>query len=205
MISELLPEDKRRLHELELQLVELERGNPNLHPSDIYLGLNEMNSRLEQLETLAAKESKGRREDCRRRVQHLRNSHQHIKSSLDNFVKRRNPQGNDALRQELFGNADLEGGRNVELEIAENSSLTRSEDMVNQYIAIGQQTLEELMSQKDRLKNVQRKVFDILNYLGISNSIMRAVDRRDIVDKWIVIAGMIAILLLIFFIWYYWR
>lgn len=205
MITELLPEEKRRLHELELQLIELEKGNPNVQSSDVYIGLNEMNARLLQLETLAAQESRARREDCRRRVQHLRNSHQHIKNSLDIFSKRRS-RSHEAMRKELFGDADLEGGSgNLAVEIAEHESLSRSGNMVNEYLSIGQQTLHDLMEQKDRLKSVQRKVFDILNYLGISNSIMRAVEQRDSVDRWIVVGGIAIVSLLIFCIWYYRR
>ena len=88
-ISEILPEEKRRLHELELKLVELERDN-NVHASDIYIGLNDMILRLEELDKLVTREPKGKREDYKRRVLHLRNSHQHIKNSLDNIVKRYN-------------------------------------------------------------------------------------------------------------------
>ncbi len=75
--------------------------------------------------------------------------------------------------------------------------------MINQYIAIGQNTLQDLLAQKERLKSVQRKVLDILNYLGLSNSIMKAVEKRDVTDKWIVIIGMVIVLALLFWIWWY--
>lgn len=88
MISEILPEEKRRLHELELKLVELEKDNNNVQASDIYIGLNDMKLRLEELDKLVTREPKGKRDDYRRRVLHLRNSHQHIKNSLDSIVKR---------------------------------------------------------------------------------------------------------------------
>ena len=86
-ISEILPEEKRRLHELELKLVELERDN-NVHASDIYIGLNDMVLRIEELDKLVTREPKDKRDDYKRRVLHLRNSHQHLKNSLDTIVKR---------------------------------------------------------------------------------------------------------------------
>ena len=202
MLSELLPEDKRRLHELEIQLVELERGNPHIQVSDLYLGLNEMSSRLEELERLAARESKGHRDDFKRRVTHLRSSYEHVKNSLDAHVRKRQGSSFDASRQELFWGSDIEGGRVTDQEVAENTSLSQSERMVKDYIAIGQNTLEELVSQKDRLKVVQRKVFDIVNYLGLSNSLMRLVERRDYTDSWMVFGGMFIVSLLLFMIWY---
>lgn len=82
--------------------------------------------------------------------------------------------------------------------------MSRSSNMVNNYIAIGQETLSNLMSQKERLKGVQKTTFDMLNYLGISNSLMRSVERRDKIDKWFVYIGMILILLLILYL-LWWR
>lgn len=60
-----------------------------------------------------------------------------------------------------------------------------------------------LLSQKERLKGIQRKAFDILNSLGIANSLMKAVEGRDTVDKWIVYGGMLFILLLIVLVYLY--
>lgn len=207
MISELLPEDKRRLHELEQQLNELERGNTLIQPSDIYLGLRELTTRLELLESLAENESRPRRDDYRRRVQSLKNSHIHIKSGVDNFVRRLDQnQHFSSQRQELLGGYTAASNGNYDVECAnENSSLNRSGRMLNEYIATGQETLSELLGQRDRLKGVQRKVLDIMNYLGLSSSIMRAVEKREIFDKYIVYAGMIIILIIIFIIWYYFR
>ena len=46
MISEILPEEKRRLHELEVKLGELERGNPSVDAVDVTIGLDEITNRL---------------------------------------------------------------------------------------------------------------------------------------------------------------
>lgn len=49
----------------------------------------------------------------------------------------------------------------------------------------------------------QRKVFDIVNYLGLSTTIMNVVERREVVDKYIVYGGMVGITTLLFLIWWY--
>lgn len=206
MISELLPEEKRRLHELEQQFAELERGNSTtIRVSDIVLGLQEMNIRLDELDKRASGESKSHRDDYKRRVVYLRNSYNHIKSSLESFAKRKGLSLYEHNRAELFGNADLElGSRPVkDEEIAENTSLSNSEKMIREYLSVGQSTLSELVSQRDRLKNVQRRVFDILNYLGLSNSLMRAVEGRDRTDRLIVFGGMGLVTLLLVLIWWF--
>ena len=205
MISELFPEEKRRLNDLELQLAQLENNSDTVKPSDVYTGLNEMEFRLGELEKLADKESKARREDYRRRIQHLRNTYNHIKESLDQIVRRKYPMSFDAKRQQLFSGADLEGGLSTQQELDENSSLNRSSSMVNSYLDVGQHTLNELLNQKERLKNAHRKVIDILNYLGLSNSLMRAIESRDVTDRLIVYGGMIFIVLLLFGLWWFLR
>lgn len=204
MLSELLPEEKRKLHELEQQLIELERGNATIHASDISIGLNEMSARLDELDKLVLKEPKARRDDCRRRVQHLRTTYAHIRDSLQNLVRRKDRSRYDANRRDLFAesNRNIEAG-DIEAELAENSSLQRSGRMLNEYIAVGQETMSNLMSQKERLKGIQRKAFDILNSLGIANTLMRAVERRDSVDQWIVYGGMVFIVVLIVLVYMY--
>ncbi len=42
----------------------------------------------------------------------------------------------------------------------------------------------------------------MLNYLGLSNSIMKAVTDRDVVDKYIVFGGMFVVtLILVWLVW----
>eukprot|EP00607_Mallomonas_marina_P007789 CAMPEP_0182418806 /NCGR_PEP_ID=MMETSP1167-20130531/3180_1 /TAXON_ID=2988 /ORGANISM="Mallomonas Sp, Strain CCMP3275" /LENGTH=194 /DNA_ID=CAMNT_0024593209 /DNA_START=153 /DNA_END=734 /DNA_ORIENTATION=- len=190
MLSELLPEEKRRLHCLETQLLEIEKEFNYSGSKDFDLGLKDMCLRLDELEKLANKESLARRDDMKRRVQHLRTSYNHMKSSYDNILRRFNDQNFDAKKFELIGGIEADAIR-FDLEAGENSSLSRSGQMLNDYIATGRESLSELISQRERMKSIQRKVFDILRYLGISNSIMQIVERREGADKWLVIAGMI--------------
>ena len=205
MLSELIAEDKRRVFELEAQLVEYEKGtNKAVQASDIQLGLEEMGKRLVELERQANNESKSRRDDMRRRVSHLRSTHTHVKQSLEVIMRRRDSQKYESARRDLFGDTSGDGQSNVniDLEMAESASLDRSSNMVNTYIAQGQETLNELLEQKDRLKNIQRKVFDIMNYLGISQNIIKAVEKRDFTDKWIVFIGMIIVSLFLLVLWW---
>ena len=103
MLSELLPEDKRRLHELELKFSELEQGAANANPFDVSLGLSEMASRLDDLTEMANKESKTRRNDMKRRVQHLRASYNHLKFSFETWSRRHEQENFDARKYELIG------------------------------------------------------------------------------------------------------
>ena len=156
---------------------------------------------------MANNESKSRRDDMRRRVSHLRSTHTHVKQSLEVIRRRRDSQKYESAKRELFGGAsnDAHSNVNIDLEMAEAASLDRSSNMLNTYIAQGQETLNELLEQKDRLKNIQRKVFDIMNYLGISQSIIKAVEKRDFTDKWIVFIGMVVVSLFLLVLWWFRR
>ncbi len=81
----------------------------------------------------------------------------------------------------------------------------RNITLISEYIALSRESLSELFSQKERLKGVQRKVYDILNYLGKSNSIIRAVEKREIVDKYLVYVGMVVVTGLLLFVYLYLR
>jgi Golgi SNAP receptor complex protein 2 len=205
MLEELLPEDKRRLHELEMSLAQLEKGNAFIKVSDISLGIIEMENRLEALEKIVNKESKNRRIEMRKKVDHLRTTHAHIKSSLESYKRRNYRQDFDLQRKELYGNAVTSNSVEIDIELAENTSLRNSTSMVNEYLASGQATLSELQSQRERLKSAQTKVLDVLNLLGVSNSIMRAIERREWTDKWIVMCGMVVTLIFIAFVYVYLR
>jgi Golgi SNAP receptor complex protein 2 len=75
--------------------------------------------------------------------------------------------------------------------------------MVGEYMQTGQETLMELMSQRERLKGVQRHVFDMLNYLGVSNSVLKTVERREVLDRIIVFGGMLIVSLLVLAVWWF--
>lgn len=50
----------------------------------------------------------------------------------------------------------------------------------------------------DALQSARTKALDIANRLGLSSSLLRVIERRDTVDFWIVIAGMIITVLFLY-------
>ena len=73
MLSELLPEVKRKLHELVQQHLLQEKNSAqnsvqqhNTETTDIYMKLDAMNFRLDELDKLVLREPKAKRDDYRR-------------------------------------------------------------------------------------------------------------------------------------------
>jgi Ca2+/Na+ antiporter len=50
---------------------------------------------------------------------------------------------------------------------------------------------------------VQSKVLDMLNYLGISNTMMKTVEQRDFIDKIILFTCMVFTVVLLFALWWF--
>ena len=66
-------------------------------------------------------------------------------------------------------------------------------------------SLSALMQQRSSLKGVQRKVLDMAQTLGLSNNVLRMIERRQFWDKVILYGGMLTTLALIWFVFRYMR
>lgn len=200
---------KLDLHNLDVEFKQLEQGVGIVRPENISFKLDQINSFLNDIDGKVANESKAMRDNSKRRLTALRSDHMRIRNSLDSFLKRQEKLNYSYQRKELFAGASqgsrYENRNDEALDRAESGSLDRSSNMISDYIASGQETLNELLGQRERLKGVQRQVLDIMNYLGIGNSIMKAIERRDLTDKYLVFGGMAVILLVIFIIVFYLR
>jgi Golgi SNAP receptor complex protein 2 len=51
------------------------------------------------------------------------------------------------------------------------------------------------------LQSAHRKVLDVLNLLGVSNRVMSIAERRDTMDKIIVVGGMLVTLVVLYICW----
>lgn len=50
-------------------------------------------------------------------------------------------------------------------------------------------------------QRAQRKALDILNTVGLSNSVLKLVERRHRVDKWIAYTGMAVTIIVVYWFW----
>ena len=85
----------------------------------------------------------------------------------------------------------------------ESSSLSQSQYMVGDLIGSGEATLAGLRQQREKLRGVNRLLFDIGNKVGLSNATMRIIERRDVTDAYLVFAGMVVTLIVIYFCYFH--
>lgn len=73
-------------------------------------------------------------------------------------------------------------------------------------LGAGRSILESIQDQGMTLKGARKKVLDLANTLGLSNTVMRMIERRSTQDKYILIAGMLIVLLCLYLaLRYLWR
>lgn len=65
-------------------------------------------------------------------------------------------------------------------------------------LGAGRSILESIQDQGMTLKGARKKVLDLANTLGLSNTVMRMIERRSTQDKYILIAGMLIVLLCLY-------
>lgn len=198
-IGELFPKCRKLAYDARQQLALLHSSNSTT--TELYLTIEELNRQLDVMEDLLLKETTAQRPIWKHKIQELRQEaaqlqqqgQQQVQTSQyqrqrDELLRRRrkNPQDNDDLTH-----------------LAEEShSLESSRYAVMGLISQADASYQELVEQRQRLRGVRKIVVDIGSALGITQSTMRIIERRDITDAYLVAAGMVITLLVIYFVWF---
>jgi len=162
------------------------------------------------MENLALKETPAQREMWKRKILELREDSQSIRRQGEHYDRMvsagvRQRRERDELLARRRHNRTNGGGGNVDemQQLAEEAdSLANSQGMMNELLASGQANLSNLVGQRSRMRWVNRKMFDIGNKIGLSNSTMRMIEKRDATDAYLVLSGMIVTLLVIYFLYF---
>ncbi|RDX71882.1 Membrin-11, partial [Mucuna pruriens] len=158
--------------------------------------------------------AKPQRDLWKRKVEQIAEEAESLRASLDKYnLRNRNRMREANERAELLGRAvgcsyhALNGDSAHFLRIFDDdtqaiqSVRTSSRELENAN-ALGEAILSSIHGQRERLKSAHRKAWDILNTVGISNSVLRLIERRNRVDQWIKYAGMLLTVIFLFaFLW----
>jgi golgi SNAP receptor complex member 2 len=114
----------------------------------------------------------------------------------------------EAQRQELLqrrkhigaGIGDPES--NIDADLQAKERIRRSKQVAEEAYQTGVSALAAMATQRDLLKSAHRKVLDVLNTVGMSDSVLRIAERRISVDKMIAYGGM-AVITLVIIVWLY--
>ncbi|KAM0938688.1 putative GOSR2/Membrin/Bos1 [Dioscorea sansibarensis] len=149
--------------------------------------------------------AKSQRDLWKRKVEQVTEEVDSLKEALDKLLLRQQKRMMEAKeRAELFQRANGESEHVLRifddeaqaLQSARNSSM-----MLEDAYATGVAVLSKYAEQRDRLKRAQRKALDILNTVGLSNSVLKLIERRHRVDKWVAYGGMVATIIVVYLFW----
>ena len=230
-LSDLYSVARRISFELQEGLIRLERlegkghgGNATLQEAREQRNkLQEMTRISQQMESqfrvLIVKENPSKRDTWKRKVSQISEECDQYRIALDRFGSRESRRMQEEQeREELMrrisgggnmnnggGDVTLNMGSSYDAEASAGMSMRRSGQMVDDLLDSGANILGSLHEQKDRLKSARRKVLSVLDTLGVSQSVLKVIDRRQRMDAIIVYGGMFFITFFIFVFWWFTR
>nr|XP_018904444.1 PREDICTED: Golgi SNAP receptor complex member 2 [Bemisia tabaci] len=163
-----------------------------------------------RLDILCHKEPVSRRRHLSIKIEQLKYDHRHISSALQsvryewdrNLQEQR--QREELLQQSFTYNRNSDATTIlVDHSIHHQNSLQNANRGVDDLISSGSSILDNLRDQRNTIKGAHRKILDIANTLGLSNTTMRFIERRRTEDMYILFLGMFITLVIIFLIIYY--
>ncbi|CAM2109020.1 Golgi SNAP receptor complex member 2 isoform X1 [Lepidochelys kempii] len=189
----------KQVHEVQSYMGHLEisdKQSVHLVENEIQARIDRIFSNLERLEILSSKEPANKRQNAKLRVDQLKYDVQHLQSALRNFQHRRyNREQQEKQREELLARTFTANDSDTTIPIDEtlqfNESLQNAHRGMDDLIGSGTSILHGLRDQRMTLKGTHKKILDVANMLGLSNTVMRLIEKRAFQDKYFMIGGML--------------
>ncbi|KAL8172435.1 hypothetical protein V2J09_024239 [Rumex salicifolius] len=148
---------------------------------------------------------RSQRDLWRRKVEQVVEEADSLKDSLEKYLLRNQRRTQEAReRAELLGRVNGDSAHVMRIfddEAQAMHSARNSARMMEEAYSTGVAILSKFSEQREHMKSAQRKALDILNTVGLSNSVLKLIERRNRVDTWIKYAGMIVTIVIVIMFW----
>ena len=168
------------------------------HIEEIYANCNKLNEHV-------FKQPVEKRMTTKLKVDQIFYDVRHIESSFKSFQnKKRKMADEERRREELLNTKFTTNAETNDTMIAmdyaldHNNALHSVDQNIDQMLFTGNAALDQMRNQRMSLKGVRKRLLDIGNTLGLSNTVMRMIDKRGTQDKWIVYGGMVVTCFIMF-------
>eukprot|EP00210_Caulerpa_lentillifera_P003677 g3510.t1 len=146
------------------------------------------------------RENTSKRDLWKRKVEQITEDVESLSKSITVLKRRSQRLQQEAMeREELFSRraagAAMAAQMDEESQLA--SSVHRSKSMLEEALETGSSILESMTGNREILKQTQRRLLDVLNTVGLSESLLKLIDRRQRGDARLTYFGMICIVLLL--------
>jgi golgi SNAP receptor complex member 2 len=202
-IVELFPKCRKLAYDARQQLGQVQVGSGGA--SELFILLEELARQLEVMDGLVNLETPEQRETWNRKIGELRMEAQALQQqgqTAEYSARSRYLKDRDELqlrRRKIKNPGDESDVQNL---ADEGRSLEQSSFLVGGLLSQGEASLGSLVEQRQRLRGVRSVVSSIGDTLGLTNATMKIIERRDITDAYLVAAGMLVTLLVIYFVWF---
>jgi Golgi SNAP receptor complex protein 2 len=197
---------------IDQQLQQLESGHDTslAMQSQISQNLNALAREIQQLEELVQLEPSSQRPIWKKRLGMLKDQSGSQRAALEKFAGRAAAQCREReMRDSLLQRRNPDGGDHHAITIDAQGAMAREARylsdagaQLDEISANASASLHALSTQRGTIKGVQRKVLDMATKLGLSNNVLRMIERRQFWDKLIVYGGMALTLALLWFVFY---
>jgi golgi SNAP receptor complex member 2 len=196
-IVELFPKCRKLCYDARQQLsLQANTGRPS---DDLSLVLEELHRQLDGMDQLVLRETPDSRAVWKRKIAELR------RDMADMEVQQKNT-SYQSQRQELLQRRrrpEDESHRNEMENLArESQHWQHSTGMVNDLLQTADASYANLREQRQRLRGVSRVVADMADALGLTQTTMKIIARRDITDAYLIMAGMVVTLIVLYVTWF---
>lgn len=174
----------------------------------ISASFNSLQRSIDDYENLAKREMIAlKKETALTRVSKFRQDWQEMRTQFEFVKKQQENLQNEQNRDSLLRRSNR-APSNVpenpyqptardEFALREQSFARNTDTQLDDFIEQAQNLLENLTDQHNILKKTQKKILDAANHLGLSQNVIRYIERRSAQDKWIFYGGMVLTVLII--------
>ena len=166
--------------------------------------LNALAREVQELEGLLAAVAPGSRGLWRKKITQLTDESASLRHALGKYASSRSAQQRELEEREALLAGGRGGGEHA-IDINgfaahESRRLHESDSAIDGLTGNATAVLDQLGQQRGALKGVHKRVLDLATTLGVSNSVMKMIERRQFLDKLLVYGGMLAVLALPWFV-----
>lgn len=173
--------------------------------SRIESNLKNIVSNCERLNILVNKEPAHKRQNAKMKVDQLIYDQRHLEAALRNYrqkqcLQKKEQQEREELLQRKFTTNNGDTSIMIDHALQHNTQLHNASQGVDDLLGSGSSILTNLREQKAALKGVQKRILDVASTLGLSNTLIRLIDKRGTQDKWIVFGGILVTCVIMFLV-----
>lgn len=194
-IGELFPKCRKLAYDARQQLA----LQQNTGQSNLALVLEELNRQLSYMDELALRETPASRTSWKRKIAELRKESATLEKHQSTVSNRHQTERDELLRRRKRHQGNTGDMQNL---ATESESLEKSNVAVMDLVQTAEASFENLREQRQRLRGVTRVVADMGNALGLTQTTMKIIERRDITDAYLVAACMVVTLIVLYVTWF---